>query len=182
MTTVQRKLLSSFELGSIRQIKQILGEYLKAVKPNMGMKHLAWPLGGLGEHYAGAKILGYGPVYGSGAAVVAHVSLEGGNQLCQGLPSTFASVLNHHRQVSAPHGFGPEFPRRRSDACSPRGKILDPLSSLVHCSTMALSFTALAIKTRHTATSCCSSIRRSQRRASRREARCNTCRCALRKR
>lgn len=65
-----RKLLSSLESGSARQIKEVLGEYVKVAKPDMGMKHLAWVLGGLGEHYTGARILGYGPVYGSGAAVV----------------------------------------------------------------------------------------------------------------
>ena len=49
---------------------EVLGEYVKVAKPDMGMKHLAWVLGGLGEQYAGSKVLGYGPAYGSGAAVV----------------------------------------------------------------------------------------------------------------
>jgi len=35
----------------------------------MGMKHLAFVLGALGAGYRGGRTLGYGPAYGSGAAV-----------------------------------------------------------------------------------------------------------------
>lgn len=36
----------------------------------MGFKHLAWVLGGIGGSYDHADILGYGPTYGAGAAVI----------------------------------------------------------------------------------------------------------------
>lgn len=65
-----RKLLSVLEAGTGNQTKDVLGEYVKVAKPDMGMKHLAWVFGGLGEQYARGKVLGYGPAYGSGAAVV----------------------------------------------------------------------------------------------------------------
>lgn len=45
-------------------------DYARQARADMGMKHLAWLLGGLGERYAGADVLGYGPTYGAGAAVI----------------------------------------------------------------------------------------------------------------
>jgi len=36
----------------------------------MGMKHLNWIMGALSWRFGGAKVLAFGPAYGSGAAVV----------------------------------------------------------------------------------------------------------------
>ncbi len=36
----------------------------------MGFKQIAWVLGGLQRRFHGARVHAYGPVYGSGAAVV----------------------------------------------------------------------------------------------------------------
>lgn len=46
-----------------------LDAYVAAAKPDMGMKHLAWLLGATGD-FDRAEVLGYGPTYGAGAAVV----------------------------------------------------------------------------------------------------------------
>ena len=46
-----------------------LERYTNTVKADMGMKHLAWLLGAVGE-YASATVHGYGATYGAGAAVV----------------------------------------------------------------------------------------------------------------
>lgn len=45
--------------------------YTASVRADMGLKHVAFLLGGIGGRYRGARTLGYGPSYGSGAAVVA---------------------------------------------------------------------------------------------------------------
>ena len=49
-----------------------LADYAAIAKPDMGLKHLAWILGGTGG-FASAKLHGYGPTYGAGAAVVEFV-------------------------------------------------------------------------------------------------------------
>jgi len=65
-----RTLLSDLESGDAEKVQTTLADYLPKAKPDMGMKHLSWLLGGMGERYAGAKVLGYGPAYGTGQAVV----------------------------------------------------------------------------------------------------------------
>ena len=64
-----RKLLSLLESGDIAQLRSWLPEYCQGARPDMGMKHLAWVLGATGG-FKGAKTLGYGATWGSGAAVV----------------------------------------------------------------------------------------------------------------
>jgi 2-aminophenol/2-amino-5-chlorophenol 1,6-dioxygenase alpha subunit len=66
---LNRKLLSLMEAGDLTQLRAWLPEYCKATRADMGMKHLAWILGATGG-FRGAKILGYGATWGSGAAVV----------------------------------------------------------------------------------------------------------------
>ncbi len=46
-----------------------LDDFAAAAKTDMGMKHLAWLLGGVGD-FKNAHVHGYGPTYGAGAAVV----------------------------------------------------------------------------------------------------------------
>lgn len=65
-----RALLSVLESGRADAVESALADYVPKAKPDMGMKHLSWLLGGMGAHYAGATVLGYGPAYGSGQAVV----------------------------------------------------------------------------------------------------------------
>ena len=44
--------------------------YAGAARADMGLKHLAFVLGALSKRAFGAELLGYGPVWGSGAAVI----------------------------------------------------------------------------------------------------------------
>lgn len=66
-----RALLAVLEGGDADKVNATLADYVPKAKPDMGMKHLSWLLGGMGTHYAGATTLGYGPAYGTGQAVVA---------------------------------------------------------------------------------------------------------------
>jgi 2-aminophenol/2-amino-5-chlorophenol 1,6-dioxygenase subunit alpha len=64
------RLLSLLEKGDADALRAFLPEYAGAAKADMGMKHLHWLLGGMGDRWTGAKVLGYGPGYGTGQAVV----------------------------------------------------------------------------------------------------------------
>jgi len=65
-----RRVLDLIERGDAGGLKQALPDYAKAAKPDMGFKHMAFLLGALDEAFYGARVHGYGPIYGSGAAVV----------------------------------------------------------------------------------------------------------------
>ena len=67
---MNRKLLSLLKSGNTADVKGYVGEYATAAKADMGMNHLSRVLGAIGDRYTGADVLGYGPVYGSGQAVV----------------------------------------------------------------------------------------------------------------
>ena len=67
---MNRRLLTMLESGDAKKVREFAGQYAKAAKADMGMKHLSWVLGAVGDRYAGAKTLGYGPAYGTGQAVV----------------------------------------------------------------------------------------------------------------
>jgi 2-aminophenol/2-amino-5-chlorophenol 1,6-dioxygenase alpha subunit len=67
---LNRRLLSLLEKGDADALRTFLPEYAGAAKADMGMKHLHWLLGGMGDRWTGAKVLGYGPGYGTGQAVV----------------------------------------------------------------------------------------------------------------
>lgn len=65
-----RRFLETLESGSMDAVKTMIPDYVNGAKPDMGLKHLAWVLGACDGKIKGANVLGYGPVYGSGAAVV----------------------------------------------------------------------------------------------------------------
>jgi 2-aminophenol/2-amino-5-chlorophenol 1,6-dioxygenase alpha subunit len=65
-----RALLSTLESGDAGKVQEMMADYIPKAKPDMGMKHLSWLLGGMGPRYVGATVLGYGPAYGTGQAVV----------------------------------------------------------------------------------------------------------------
>jgi 2-aminophenol/2-amino-5-chlorophenol 1,6-dioxygenase subunit alpha len=65
-----RALLQCLEQGDGGQVRAFVGDYASKARADMGMKHLAWILGAIGERYRGARTLGYGPSYGSGSAVI----------------------------------------------------------------------------------------------------------------
>jgi len=65
-----QKILKLIEQGDPNALEQTIPEYAQNAKADMGFKHLYWLLGGMGDRYSGAKVLGYGPTYGSGAAVI----------------------------------------------------------------------------------------------------------------
>ncbi|MBI2801428.1 MAG: tRNA U-34 5-methylaminomethyl-2-thiouridine biosynthesis protein [Gammaproteobacteria bacterium] len=67
---LNRRLLDRLAWASADEIRTFGADYAAKARADMGMKHLAWILGALGERYHGATTLGYGPTYGSGAAVV----------------------------------------------------------------------------------------------------------------
>lgn len=65
-----RAILDMMERGDVAGLRRSIPEYVKAAKVDMGFKHMAWVLGALGGKFYGARVHGYGPTYGSGAAVV----------------------------------------------------------------------------------------------------------------
>jgi 2-aminophenol/2-amino-5-chlorophenol 1,6-dioxygenase alpha subunit len=65
-----RRMLALFEKGDARAVLAACSEYAQKARVDMGFKHLAWILGGLGRRYASARVHAYGPTYGSGAAIV----------------------------------------------------------------------------------------------------------------
>jgi 2-aminophenol/2-amino-5-chlorophenol 1,6-dioxygenase alpha subunit len=64
-----RAFLERLGKGSGKSLPDDIAEYAKAVKADMGGKHLAWILGATGG-FRGASVLGYGATYGAGGAVV----------------------------------------------------------------------------------------------------------------
>lgn len=65
-----KRMLAVLEKADKAAVDAACGDYAKEARVDMGFKHLAWVMGGIGEKYAGAKVHAYGPTYGSGAAVV----------------------------------------------------------------------------------------------------------------
>lgn len=63
-----RKFLDTLS-GGADAARAALPDYAAAAKPDMGLKHMAWILGGTGG-FSSATVHGYGPTYGAGAAVV----------------------------------------------------------------------------------------------------------------
>lgn len=63
-----KAMLADLAAGSAT-LRTSITDYVKSVKADMGMKHLAWVLGALGM-YSKATVHGYGATYGAGAAVV----------------------------------------------------------------------------------------------------------------
>ena len=65
-----RRLLQALIAGDASQLRSLLPDYAANTRADMGMKHLEWLLGGVGQQWRGAFVHAYGPVWGSGAAVV----------------------------------------------------------------------------------------------------------------
>lgn len=65
-----RRVLSLIEQGKNAEALGLSGEYARAAAPDMGFKAFAWLMGLLGTPTAPGKVLAYGPVWGTGAAVV----------------------------------------------------------------------------------------------------------------
>ncbi|MCD1648639.1 tRNA U-34 5-methylaminomethyl-2-thiouridine biosynthesis protein [Marinobacter adhaerens] len=65
-----RKVLALIEAGDTASLREVLPAYAKEARADMGFKHMHWLLGALGGRFQGASVLHYGPIYGSGAAVI----------------------------------------------------------------------------------------------------------------
>jgi 2-aminophenol/2-amino-5-chlorophenol 1,6-dioxygenase alpha subunit len=65
-----QRILKLMEQGDVEQLRKTVPDYAAAARVDMGFKHLHWILGALGKPFRGATVHGYGPLYGSGAAVV----------------------------------------------------------------------------------------------------------------
>jgi 2-aminophenol/2-amino-5-chlorophenol 1,6-dioxygenase alpha subunit len=66
-----RRMLDLIAAGDAGAVRDAIPDYAKAGRVDMGFKHMSWLLGGLGGSYGSAEVLGYGPVWGTGAAVIA---------------------------------------------------------------------------------------------------------------
>lgn len=65
-----QRVLQLIESADIGQLRRVLPEFAREARAEMGFKHFHWVLGALKGRFVGARVHGYGPVYGSGAAVV----------------------------------------------------------------------------------------------------------------
>lgn len=65
-----QRVLQLVESGDVAQLRRVLPEYREAARPEMGFKPFHWILGALGGRYTSARVHAYGPLYGSGGAVV----------------------------------------------------------------------------------------------------------------
>jgi 2-aminophenol/2-amino-5-chlorophenol 1,6-dioxygenase alpha subunit len=67
-----RRMLEALATGA-KAALDACAKYAQEARADMGFKHFAWLMGGLGGRYAAAKVHAYGPTYGSGAAIVEFV-------------------------------------------------------------------------------------------------------------
>ena len=65
-----RKILSLMEQGDTEALAQACPDYATAARVDMGFKHFAFIKGAIDNHFKRATVHAYGPLYGSGAAVV----------------------------------------------------------------------------------------------------------------
>jgi 2-aminophenol/2-amino-5-chlorophenol 1,6-dioxygenase alpha subunit len=65
-----RKMLALLEKGDIAGAEREAPAYAAAAKVDMGFKHFAFVLGACGDRIKGATVHAYGPLYGSGGAVI----------------------------------------------------------------------------------------------------------------
>ncbi|WP_428422735.1 tRNA U-34 5-methylaminomethyl-2-thiouridine biosynthesis protein [Methylibium sp.] len=65
-----QRVLQLIESGDVPQLRRVLPDFAKEARADMGFKHFYWILGALQGRFAGARVHGYGPLYGSGGAVV----------------------------------------------------------------------------------------------------------------
>lgn len=65
-----RRILNLIARRDLEELNRVLPDFRAQAKADMGFKQLSFALGTLGGHLGRAEVLGYGPQYGSGAAVV----------------------------------------------------------------------------------------------------------------
>ena len=65
-----RRVLRLLEKGETGELATVLESYAREARVDMGFKHLAWIRGAIGGRFFGARVHGYGPAHGAGAAVV----------------------------------------------------------------------------------------------------------------
>lgn len=65
-----QRILQLIESGDVGQLRRTLPEFTRGARADMGFKHFHWILGACKGRFVGARVHGYGPAYGSGAAVV----------------------------------------------------------------------------------------------------------------
>jgi 2-aminophenol/2-amino-5-chlorophenol 1,6-dioxygenase alpha subunit len=65
-----QRVLQLIESGDVRQLRGVLPDFTREARADMGFKHFHWILGALKGRFPGARVHGYGPTYGSGAAVI----------------------------------------------------------------------------------------------------------------
>lgn len=65
-----QKMLALMEAGDIEQLLAQCPQFASEARADMGFKHFAFVLGGLGGRFSSATVHGYGPLYGTGGAVV----------------------------------------------------------------------------------------------------------------
>lgn len=65
-----RKILDLLESGQIEALKASAPQFAGEARADMGFKHMAFILGALNQRIHSATVHGYGPLYGTGAAVV----------------------------------------------------------------------------------------------------------------
>ena len=68
-----KKILALLQAGDGKGLSAALPEFTTKGQADMGFKHGAWVLGALGRKFTGAQMHAYGPLYGSGGAVVEFV-------------------------------------------------------------------------------------------------------------
>ena len=66
-----RRVLELMSAGDGQAIRELAGNSADRARVDMGFKHFAWLVGAMGERWShGVTVHAYGPIYGSGAAVV----------------------------------------------------------------------------------------------------------------
>jgi 2-aminophenol/2-amino-5-chlorophenol 1,6-dioxygenase alpha subunit len=65
-----RRILELMENGDLAALQEQCPTYATEARVDMGFKHFAFLLGALGGQFSGATVHGYGPLHGSGGAVV----------------------------------------------------------------------------------------------------------------
>jgi len=65
-----RRVLRLIESGDVAELKRVLPDFAREARADMGFKHFHWILGALKGRFMGARVHGYGPLYGSGGAVI----------------------------------------------------------------------------------------------------------------
>jgi 2-aminophenol/2-amino-5-chlorophenol 1,6-dioxygenase alpha subunit len=65
-----RTILQLLEKGDREPLLEACPQYAAEARVDMGFKHLAFLLGAMGHDYSGATVHGYGPLYGTGGAIV----------------------------------------------------------------------------------------------------------------